>query len=122
MNSYHNWFIIFYPFFKSLCTNPNAVNKQKPDPITIDNRLEQQALSQLTAGHYKEATALYKKLLQASDNEEWMLQIAYCYRHRALSFAARGMVKEAVVLWENHCQYIQPPYESYDHYIVWLIE
>ncbi len=96
--------------------------KQKPVSSTTDNNLEQQALSQLTAGHYKEAISLYKKLLQASDNEEWMQQIAYCYRHRALSFAARGMVKEAVVLWENHCQYTQPPFEAYDHYIIWLIE
>ena len=96
--------------------------KQKPVSSTTDNNLEQQALSQLTAGHYKEAIALYKKLLQVSDNEEWIRQIAYCYRYRALSFAARGMIKEAVALWENHCQYVQPPYETYDHYIVWLIE
>lgn len=99
--------------------------KQKPVSSTTDNNLEQQALSQLNSGHYKEAIMLYKKLMQASDNEEWTQQIAYCYVHRAQSFAARGMVKEAVVLWENQSQYIQSPYEAYEayeQYIVWLIQ
>lgn len=87
-----------------------------------ENSLEQQALSQLNSGHYKEAIGLYKKLMQISDKEEWIQQIAYCYLQRALSFAARNMVKEALVLWENYTQLAQPPYDAYDHYISWLIE
>ena len=96
--------------------------KQKSVSSTSDNNLEQQALSQLNSGHYKEAIALYKKCLQTSDNDEWLQQIAYCYLQRALTFSARGMVKEALVLWENYSQYAQPPYEAYDHYISWLIQ
>lgn len=96
--------------------------KQKSVSSTSDNNLEQQALSQLNSGHYKEAIALYKKCLQTSDNEEWIQKIAYCYLQRAFTFAARSMVKEALVLWENHRQYAQPPYEAYDHYISWLIQ
>jgi Flp pilus assembly protein TadD len=87
-----------------------------------ESSLEQQALSQLNSGHYKEAIGLYKKLMQTSDKEEWIQQIAYCYLQRALSFAARNMVKEALVLWENYAQHAQPPYDAYDHYISWLIE
>ena len=119
-------FIIILRFFKSPCTNLNVTpvkkKKQKPVSNTTDDNLEKQALSQLNSGHYKEAIMLYKKLLQTGDNEEWTQKIAYCYIHRARSFAARGMVKEAVVLWENHCQYVQSPYDAYDQYIVWLIE
>ena len=96
--------------------------KQKPVPSRSENNLEKQALSQLNAGHYKEAIGLYKKCLQTSDNDEWIQQIAYCYLQRALTFAARGMMKEALVLWENYSQYASPPYEAYDHYISWLIQ
>jgi hypothetical protein len=96
--------------------------KQKAVSGTTEDSLEQQALSQLNAMHYKEAIALYKELLAVSDDDKWQKQIAYCYLQRALTFAARGMLKEALVLWENHCQYTQPPYQAYDYYIIWLIE
>jgi hypothetical protein len=31
------------------------------------------------------------------------------------------MHKEAQVLWENHTQFSQPPYEAYDQYITWVV-
>lgn len=85
------------------------------------HNLEQQALAQANAGHYKEAIALYKKLLQQGDNDAWYRQLAHCYLQRAKSFAARGMIQEALALWENYTQYAQPPYQDYDHYMLWLI-
>lgn len=83
-----------------------------------------QALYQLNSGHYKEAIELYKKLLQSSDNDnnEWPQQIAYCYLQRAIAFGARGMYKEATLLWENHSQYALSPYQAYDLYISWLLQ
>lgn len=84
--------------------------------------LEEKALSQLETGQYKEAIELYKELLCESDNDEWPRKIAYCYVQRAITFAARGMFNEAVVLWESHCQYSQIPFQAYEQYIVWLIE
>lgn len=86
------------------------------------NSLEEQALSRMNDGKYKEAIELYKKLLQDSDNREWRRQLAYCYLQRALAFAVKGMYKEALVLWENYSRQAQPPYEHYDHYLVWLIQ
>jgi tetratricopeptide (TPR) repeat protein len=83
--------------------------------------LEQQAQAKLSAGKYKEAIGLYKKLLQASDSSEWHKKLAYCYVQRASALAAKGMVKEAVVLWENHRQHTQAPYDAYDQYLIWLI-
>lgn len=88
---------------------------------THHNTLARQAQAQVDAGHYKEAIALYKKLLQHGDNDDCYRQLAYCYRQRAKSFAARGMIKEALVLWESYTEYAQPPYQDSDHYILWLI-
>lgn len=98
--------------------------EQKKSSNDIVINLEQQALSQLNSGHYKEATELYKKLWQQeeSDDKKWQQQIAYCYLQRTLSFAKRGMVKEALVLWDNYIQFAEPPYEAYDHYICWIIQ
>ena len=38
------------------------------------------------------------------------------------AFAAKGMVKEALVLWENYAQNAEPPHEARDHYISWLLQ
>lgn len=96
--------------------------KQTPIPSTTDNSLEQQALSYLNSGKYKEAIGLYKKLWLDSDNDKWRQQLAYCYLQRALAFAARGMFKEALVLWDSYTQHTVLPYETYDHYISWVIQ
>ena len=98
------------------------MKKQKSIPGLADHELESQALSQLTAAKYKEAIRLFKKLLQIADNEEWHQKLAYCYVQRAIDFAAKGMYKEALVLWENHIQHAQAPYDAHDQYIIWLIQ
>ncbi|MCK5354668.1 MAG: hypothetical protein KAJ63_06085 [Methyloprofundus sp.] len=98
------------------------MKKHKPTASVSVHDLEEQALSQLTATKYKEAIKLYKELLQTADNEQWHQKLAYCYIQRAKDFAAKGMYKEALVLWENHVQHAQPPYDAYDQYIIWLFE
>jgi len=90
------------------------------DPDT--SVLESRALSKLNAGQYKEATDLYKALLKLADNAEWRQALSQCYLQRALAFSAKGMVKEALVLWENYAQNAEPPYEAHDHYISWLLQ
>jgi len=97
------------------------MKKKRTATPTDSGSLEQQAQAQLSAGKYKEAIGLYKKLLQASDNGEWHEKLAYCYVQRASALAAKGMIKEALVLWENHRQHAQAPYAAYDQYIIWLI-
>ncbi|NOT13681.1 MAG: hypothetical protein HOP23_17965 [Methylococcaceae bacterium] len=88
---------------------------------TTETDLEEQALSQFNSGRYKDAIELYKKLLQNSENSVWRQQLAYCYLQRAFASAAKGQCKEALVLWENYSQHVQPPYQGVDHYITWLI-
>jgi len=84
--------------------------------------LENQALSKLNSGQYKDAIDLYKALLKQANNAEWRHALAQCYLQRALAFAAKGMVKEALVLWENYAQNAEPPHEAFDHYISWLLQ
>ena len=97
-------------------------NNQTAVSGSPDDSLEKQALSLMNSGKYKEAIALYKKLLHDADNSKWRQQLSYCYLKRALAFAAKGMSKEALALWENHSQHTQPPYEAYDHYVTWLLQ
>jgi len=87
-----------------------------------ESDLSKLALAQFNSGHYKESIALYKQLLSDTDSAHQHQQIALCYWLRALSFAKRDMYKEAIVLWENQSQHIQPPYNGCDHYISWLIQ
>ncbi len=97
-------------------------NQQKPTEKLPEKILEQQASSQLNSGHYKEAIGLYKQLWEVSDDKKHQEQIAYCYLQRASSFAQRGMVKEALALWDNYTQFAEAPYDAYDHYICWLLQ
>ena len=94
-----------------------------PKASALDvSALESQALSKLNAGQYKEAIELYKALLKQSNKADWRQALARCYLQRALGFATKGMIKEAVVLWENYAQYAEPPYQAFDHYVSWLLQ
>jgi hypothetical protein len=84
--------------------------------------LESQALAKQRTGQYKEAIDLYKTLLKRANNADWREALAQCYLQRALTFAAKGMVKEALVLWENYAQNAEPPHQACDHYISWLLQ
>jgi len=88
----------------------------------IDSSLEQRAMAELEAEHYKEAIELYKQLWESSDDKKWQQQLAYCYLQRALSFGNRGMLREAFIIWENYIEYAELPYQAYDHYICWQIQ
>ncbi len=87
-----------------------------------DNSLEQQALTQLNAKHYKEAIELYKQLWEISEDKKWQQQLAHCYLLRALSFSEREMIREALLQWEKYIHYAEAPYDYYDRYIGWLIQ
>lgn len=97
-------------------------NNSKPVSAVEVRDLENQAISLFNAQKYKEAIALYKQLLLSSNNPVWQQQLADCYLRRAEGFGVKSMYKEALVLWENYRQHAQPPYEYFDHYLVWLIQ
>lgn len=95
------------------------MNTQTTIPGMLDHEQEETALKLLKSAKYKQAGKLFKELLQESEKTEWQESLAYCYVQRALEFSTKGMYKEALVLWENHVQYVQPPYAAYQHSIIW---
>jgi tetratricopeptide (TPR) repeat protein len=75
------------------------MNKQVSIPGLTEHDLAAQAQALQKSGKYKEAIKLYKKLLQTSDADLCREPLANCYVQRAIGFAAKGMHKEAQVLW-----------------------
>ena len=101
--------------------------KKKPtstpkSSVTDVNVLEAQALARQNSGQYKEAIDLYKTLLKHANKADWREALAQCYFHRAQVLAAKGMIKEALVLWENYARNAEPPHEGRDNYITWLLQ
>ncbi len=99
-------------------TSPNSPVNNKTD----SKSLELSALSKFQAGSYKEAIELYKTLLKTTEKPEWRQTLAQCYLQRSLSFAAKGMVKEAVVLWESYIQNSAASPAYFDYYLAWLLQ
>ena len=86
-----------------------------------DTTIEKNASAHFSAGRYKEAAELYKYLLKREDNTFHRQQLAQCYLQRAWSMSAKGMPKEACVLWENYAEWAEPPLTGRDAYILWQL-
>jgi hypothetical protein len=82
--------------------------------------LAQQALVFFNAQKYKEATDAYKTLLKSQKNQDWQANLALCYWFRAKAMGDKGMLKEAVVLWENYAELADAPLDYLDFYLAWL--
>ncbi|MDD1621992.1 MAG: hypothetical protein LUQ11_10975, partial [Methylococcaceae bacterium] len=93
----------------------------KPSAGKSETTLEQRALAHFSAGRYKEATDHLKDLLKQADNAVHRRQLAECYLQRALSMSAKGMPKEACILWENYADWAEPPLAALDSYILWQL-
>jgi cellulose synthase operon protein C len=97
------------------------ITRPSDDAGLSQTALEQQASVHFLSHRYKEAGDLYKELLKHSDNVYWRQQLAQCYLKRALSFAVKGQIKEAAILWENYAELAEPPLANFDDYIVWSL-
>lgn len=80
--------------------------------VTLD---EAAARRDLEAGRFREAIAGYKALIKQGDAPDAALGLAEAYAGRAGELAGKGMLKEALVIWENRRQLgaVAPP--SADH-------
>jgi tetratricopeptide (TPR) repeat protein len=63
--------------------------------------LDRKAREDLTAGRHREAIAAFKQLLKLEPRPDWRAALADAYAGRARDLAAKGMLKEALVMWEN---------------------
>jgi tetratricopeptide (TPR) repeat protein len=68
-----------------------------PSPDAI----ERQARADLDAGRYRDAIGHLKELLKLEARADWQAALADAYAGRARELDAKGMLKEALVMWEN---------------------
>jgi tetratricopeptide (TPR) repeat protein len=63
--------------------------------------LERKARDDLAGGRHREAIAGFKQLLKLEPRAGWRAALADAYAGRARELTAKGMLKEALVIWEN---------------------
>ena len=62
---------------------------------------ERKALADLRNGRYRDAIEGLKQLLKVEPRPTWRVGLAEAYAGRARELASKGMLKEALVIWEN---------------------
>lgn len=83
--------------------------------------LAMDAEAALGALRYRDATEFYKELVKRESKPTWVDGLAASYAGRAHELAAKGMIKEALVLWRNRAQLCDKPLVEGD-YLVWLLQ
>lgn len=63
--------------------------------------LERRAREALAAEHWRDAIAAYKDLVKREARADWRQGLADAYAGRAGELTAKGMLKEALAIWEN---------------------
>ncbi|MBK1722196.1 hypothetical protein [Thiocystis violacea] len=72
----------------------------RSSPLTPD-ALANQARTELDAGRFRDAIASFKQLLKQEARPEWRDALADAYAGRAGELTEKGMLKEAMVMWDN---------------------
>jgi tetratricopeptide (TPR) repeat protein len=72
----------------------------KPNLLSMEE-LGRKASGDLAAGRFRDAIAAFKQLLKTEDRAEWRSGLAGAYVGRARELTAKGMLKEALAIWEN---------------------
>ncbi|MEA3274140.1 MAG: hypothetical protein U9Q81_02345 [Pseudomonadota bacterium] len=76
--------------------------RSKSAPTNLSpEAVERKAREDLASGRHREAIAGFKQLLKLEPRQVWRTALADAYAGRARELAAKGMVKEALVMWEN---------------------
>ncbi len=83
-------------------------------PLTVE-ALESRGAALLEAGKFREAIAAFKELLGREQRPAWRVSLAEAYAGRAHGLMAKGMFKEAAVIWRNRAEICdgflaEPPY------------
>jgi len=63
--------------------------------------LERRAEGAQAARRWRDAITAYKALLKQEDRADWRSELAAAYAGRAGELTAKGMLKEALAIWEN---------------------
>ncbi|MEA3250473.1 MAG: hypothetical protein U9Q35_02650 [Pseudomonadota bacterium] len=78
----------------------SARNKASPAALP-STALESSAREALQRGRYRDAIAHFKLLLKREPQATWHEGLAQAYEGRARNLIEKGMLKEALVMWEN---------------------
>lgn len=75
-----------------------------PRPATTPTEVSDQAQKAQAAGRFREAIELFKAWARGEPDGKWREGMADAYRGRALELEAKGMLKEALTIWDNRDQ------------------
>lgn len=82
--------------------NKRRATRDNPRPATLSvEALANKAQAVLIGGNFRDAINDYKLLLKQEPRPDWRDGLAAAYAGRARELAAKGMLKEALVMWEN---------------------
>ena len=78
------------------------IARHSPKKVQLSAKeLEQKARSDLDGGRFRDAIGGFKALLKVEQRQEWQSALADAYVGRAQELSAKGMLKEALVIWDN---------------------
>lgn len=78
--------------------------KRQATPGQSSEELASAAQRHLDDGRFREAISAFKDLLKRAPSARWREGLAAAYAGRAKQLAAKGLLKEALVMWENRQQ------------------
>jgi tetratricopeptide (TPR) repeat protein len=116
--------LVFHRFFRantvSRSKKRSSNRRAKRTSLTPERRLIQ-AQQALEADRFRDAVNHFKELVKSEPRPEYLQGLAASYRGRARELTAKGMFKEALVIWQNRRDAC--PGEPLDpHYIGLLLD
>lgn len=81
----------------------SARNKTSPTALS-PTELDNAAQEAMQRGRYRDAIGHFKALMKKAPQAKWREGLAQAYAGRADALAEKGMLKEALVMWENRHQ------------------
>lgn len=76
-------------------------------------QLEQSARAECEARRWRDAIATYKELLKRESRPDWRQGLSDAYAGRARELTDKGMLKEALAIWENRAALGAPPHPAH---------
>lgn len=95
-------------------------SRAKRAKAPTSEELARAASDGLGRGRFKDAATAYKQLLKEEQRPEWIEGLAHAYAGRAERLASRGMIKEAIALWQNRAGSCGMPLAD-PRYLQWLV-
>ncbi len=92
--------------------------RKKPEDPSSPVACAALAHQALEAGNYRDAVIHFKALLKVEDADEPRAGLAAAYRGRARELAAKGMLKEALAIWDNRSRFCPCAMPDPEHFRV----